>query len=185
VPTLLVCLTGIILLLVISGEGGASDIFGPVAKSGRITLAQAQELSGLRPLMSGLAICFSAFAGTFWSAFVLWFMGRVFLRTCFAYAKALEVAGLAAIILVLGMVIRMLLIAASGNPQVHPALSFLVPGSGTRMYAFLDQMNFFHLWSTTVLAVGLSRLSGVSFKESAFWVFGYWVFARIALVLLA
>jgi hypothetical protein len=36
-----------------------------------------------------------------------------------------------------------------------------------------------------VLAVGLAKLSGVTFKESAFWVFGYWVLLRIALILLA
>src|SRR5262249_44645476 len=81
VPTLLVCLSGIVLLLVSASQGGASDVFGPVAPSGQITLAQAQELAGLRPLISGLAICFSAFVGTFWSAFVIWFMGRVFLKT--------------------------------------------------------------------------------------------------------
>jgi len=184
VPTLLVCLSGIALLLVIASQGGASDIFGSVAKPEQITLAQAQELAGLRPLISGLAICFSAFVGTFWSAFVLWFIGRVFLKTRFAYVKSLEVAGMASMILVLGTGITMLLIVASGNPGVHPALSFLAPGSGPRMHGFLYQMNCFHLWSTTVLAIGLSRLSGVSFKESAFWVFGYWVFARIALVLL-
>jgi hypothetical protein len=46
-------------------------------------------------------------------------------------------------------------------------------------------LNFFHLWTTTVLAIGLSRLSGVTFKESAFWVFGYWLVARVALILLA
>ena len=184
IPTLLVCLSGIVLLLVVASQGGTSEVFGPVVPTGQITLAQAQELAGLRPLISGLAICFSAFVGTFWSAFVLWFIGRVFLKTRFAYVKSLEVAGKASIILVLGSVITMLLIVASGNPGVHPALSFLAPGSGPRMHGFLDQMNFFHLWTTTVLAIGLSRLSGVSFKESAFWVFGYWVFTRMALVLL-
>jgi hypothetical protein len=184
IPTLLVCLTGIVLLQVIAGHGDSSDVFGAVVKSAQITLAQAQELSGLRPLIAGLAICLSAFAGTFWSAFVLWFMGRVFLRTRFSYGKSLEVAGMASVILVLGTVITMLLIAASGNVQAHPALSFLAPAAGPQIHAFLEAMNFFHLWSTTVLAVGLSRLSGVSFKESAFWVFGYGIFARIALILL-
>jgi hypothetical protein len=43
--------------------------------------------------------------------------------------------------------------------------------------------DLFHFWSAGVLAAGLSRLAGVSFKEAAFWVFGYWVFVRIAVVL--
>ena len=185
VPTLLVSLTGIALLLVIASQGGASDVFEAVAKGGQITLAQAQELAGLRPLISGLAICLSAFVGTFWSAFILWFMGRVFLKTRFAYAKALEVAGVASIILVLGTIVTALLVAVVGNPEARPALSLFVSRNSPRIHAFLEQMNFFHLWSTSVLAVGLARLSGVSFKESAFWVFGYWVFARVSLVLLA
>jgi len=185
VATLLVCLSGIVLLLVIASQGGAVDTLGPVAHSGQSALAQAQELAGLRPLISGLAICFSAFMGTFWSAFVIWFIGRVFLKTRFAYQKALEVAGLAAIILVLGTIVTALLVAVAGNPEARPALSLFVPPNSPRIHAFLAQMNFFHLWSTSILAIGLSRLAGVSFKESAFWVFGYWVFLRIALVLLA
>lgn len=49
----------------------------------------------------------------------------------------------------------------------------------------LDTLNFFHVWTTAVLAIGLARLSGVSFKESALWVFGYWFLARIAILILA
>ena len=111
--------------------------------------------------------------------------GRVFLKTHFEFLKALEVAGLTSIILALGAVITTLLIAASGDAGARPALSLFAAKSSGRVHALLDAMNFFHLWTTTVLAIGLSRLSNVSFKESAFWVFGYWVFARIALIMLA
>jgi hypothetical protein len=54
-----------------------------------------------------------------------------------------------------------------------------------RVREVLGVCNVFHLWTTTVLAVGLSKLSGVSFKESAFWVFGYWLVIRLALIVLA
>ena len=35
------------------------------------------------------------------------------------------------------------------------------------------------------MAIGLSKLSGVSVKESAFWVFSYWFAIRIGLIILA
>ena len=39
--------------------------------------------------------------------------------------------------------------------------------------------------ANALLAIGLSKLSGVSFKESAFWVLGYWLLVKLALVVLA
>jgi hypothetical protein len=139
------------------------------------------------PLVASLIICLTAFAGTLWSAFVLWFMGRLFLNSRFSYLKTLEVVGLTGIILVLGTLITGLLIAATGDASARPSLSLLVAklDASHPFRQALDVFNVFHLWTTTVLAIGLSRLSGVSFKEAAFWVFGYWVFARIALIILA
>ncbi len=46
-------------------------------------------------------------------------------------------------------------------------------------------LNVFQLWTTAVLAVGLSKLARVPFKDAAFWVFGYWFMAKLALVMLA
>jgi hypothetical protein len=118
---------------------------------------------------------------------VLWFIGRVFLKTRFSFLKALEVVGLTGIILLLGTVVTGLLIAATGDTLAHPSLSLfaakLDPSHSLRKV--LDLFNLFHLWSTAVLAVGLSRLTGVTFKEAAFWVFGYWLLVRIALIILA
>jgi hypothetical protein len=78
------------------------------------------------------------------------------------------------------------LIAASGDLAARPALSLFVPNmSPTRPFCqILNILNFFHLWSTTVLAIGFSRLCNVTFKEAAFWVFGYWMLAKIALIVL-
>jgi hypothetical protein len=118
---------------------------------------------------------------------LLWFIGRAFLRTRFSYMKAVEVVALTGSIVALGAIVTALLISASGNPAARPALSFFAPRlpSDDPARLVLDILNFFHLWTTTVLAIGLSRLSGVTFKESAFWVFGYWLVARVALILLA
>jgi len=142
--------------------------------------------SGAWPLVSSLTVCIAAFAGTFWSSFVLWLIGRVFLKVRFSYLKALEVVGLTGIVVVLGGIVTGLMIAAFGDAGARPSLSLLAkklsPGLARQM---LDALDIFHLWATTVLAVGLSKLSGVGFKEAAFWVFGYWLLFRLALFILA
>jgi hypothetical protein len=184
-PTLIVCLAGIISLQIGHGEYTASTV-RQLAEAGAASKTQVETLAAGWPLVSSLLSCLTVFAGTFWSAFVLWFMGRLFLRVRFSYLKTLEIVGLTGIILGLGTMITSLLIAASGNAAARPSLSLLA-GNLDATHPFrqpLDIFNVFHLWTTTVLAIGLSKLSGASFKESAFWVFGYWLFARVALVVL-
>jgi len=191
VPTLLAVLASLILLRAMSNEGG------PVAAMPQVGEAQAGTLdtAAIQPdpgsvgsqKLSALITCAGAFAGTFWSAFLLWFIGRALLRIRFSYLKTVEVAALAGMILALGAIVTALLIGAVGDPAARPALSVFVRHLPTSdpVRLLLDTFNFFHLWAITVLAIGLSRLSRVSLKESAFWVFGYWLVARLALILLA
>jgi hypothetical protein len=190
-PTLLVALTSLFLLRAahvetasVPGPSQALDSQPSVVNS---TAAQAEPGSADWQRVSALATCAGAFVGTFWAAFLLWFIGRAFLRTRFSYMKAVEVVALTGSIVALGAIVTALLISASGNPAARPALSFFAMRlpSDNPVRLVLDLLNFFHLWTATVLAIGLSRLSGVTFKESAFWVFGYWVVARLALILLA
>jgi Yip1 domain len=191
VPTVLVALASLILLRAASTErvpaAAASQTIEAQAATSEAAAGQAEPGSLDWQRLSMLATLAGTFAGTFWSAFLLWLIGCAFLRTRFSYLKTLEVVALAGMIVALGAVVTALLIGASGNPDARPALSFFVRRLPSTSHArlFLDAFNFFHLWTATVLALGLSRLSGVSFKESAFWVFGYWFVARLALILLA
>ena len=90
-------------------------------------------------------------------------------------------------ILMLGSMVNGLLILASGDVRARPGLTLLVQGLGQGGLAgsLLEVWNPFYIWSNVVLAIGLSRLAEVSFKEAAFWVFGYWLVLRVALILLA
>ncbi len=186
VPTLLLCLAGIISLQLNNGELTAAAV-RQLGDDAIASKSQGEFLKNGWPLVASLTVCGSVIAGTLWSAFVLWFMGRVFLKVRFSYLKTLEVVGLTGIILVLGTLITSLLIAASGDAAARPSLSLLAGklDAGHPFRQALDVFNVFHLWTTTALAIGLARLSGVTFKESAFWVFGYWLFVRIALIILA
>ena len=187
VPTLLVCLTAIISLLVAPVREQRAAEVRQLVETGVIASSDAGKLSSRLLSAAALTVAISAVAGTFWSAFVLWFIGRTFLRTRFPFLKAMEVVGLTGMILALGSTVTGLLIAATGDAAARPAISiFMGPSNpGNKVYAWLQAMNVFHLWATTVLSAGLSKLARVSFNEAAFWVFGYWIALRMALICLA
>ena len=123
-PMLLLCLAGITSIQITHGEHTAAGL-RQLAPAGALPNPQAAMLSGGWPLVASLTVCLAVFAGTLWSSFVLWFMGRVFLKARFSYLKTLEVVGLTGMILVLGTVITSLLIAASGDNAARPSLSLL------------------------------------------------------------
>jgi hypothetical protein len=183
VPTLLVCLTTIISLLVAPVRESRSAEVPRLAETADVLTDLGRSSNRLLPA-AALAVATSAFAGTCWSAFVLWLLGRIVLKTRFPFLKTLEVVGLTGMILALATIVTALLIAATGDAAARPALSMFAGESklGTRLYSGLAVINFFHLWAATVLAVGLSKLARVSFSEAAFWVFGYWVVLRVALI---
>jgi hypothetical protein len=187
VPTLFVCLTAIISLLVAPMRESRAAEVRQLAEAGAILSSDTGELSSRLLTAATLTVAITAFAGTFWSAFVLWCFGRLFLKTRFPLRKAIEVVGLTGMILALGTIVTALLVAATGDAAARPALSILVGQSipGNKLYSGLEAINLFHLWTATVLAVGLSKLARVSFSEAAFWVFGYWVAVRVALIWLA
>ncbi len=176
VPTLLVTLATI-LLIQLRGQPPVPP-FAPVSMDPHL-------FAGGWPIVSALTVCAAAFCGTFWAAMVLWLISRFFLKVNVPFLKAAEVVGLSATILLLGSVFTGLLMLASGDGNARPSLALLAGDqiSGQAL-ALLDTFNFFHLWATTVLAVGLSRLSGTTFRETAFWVFGFWLVLRLALILL-
>jgi hypothetical protein len=180
VPTLLVALASIVLAAALTSKNQAAAV-GQIIEAGK-----AETLPARWQMLSAMTITLAAFAGTGWSALVLWLIGRVFLNARFSYWKAVEVAGLTGSIVALGAVVTALLVAASGDVAARPALSLLASGlpADNPVRAVLGVLNVFHLWTTAVLAIGLSKLSGVSFKEAAFWVFGYWLVFRLALILL-
>lgn len=187
VPTLFASFAGLVLLAATSNKEHTAAVIAGMVEAGKLSATQAQSASGNWQGVASLVTCLGAFIGNLWSAFLLWFIGLALLKTRFSYLKAVEVVALTSVITALGAVVTALLVAASGDVAARPALSLFVRhlAPGTRVFLMLDTLNLFHLWATTVLALGLARLSGVSFKEAAFWVFGYWVVTRIVVLTLA
>jgi hypothetical protein len=184
VPTFLVALASLFLLSVGTTQEQTSAAVQHLIEAGRISANDANAINSHWFLISIIGVCGAALIGTLWSALIIWGVARIFLKVVVSFQKVLEVVGLAGMVLVLGAIITALLIIATGNPSARPALSFLAnPQSPAR--ATLDVFNLFYFWSTAVLAIGLSRLGGVSVKEASFWVFGYWLVLRVSLMLLS
>lgn len=182
-PALLVCLTNLAIIIALPLDNQGAALVESAGKSA----PNLDSVSANFRLISMLTICGAAAGGTFWSAFVLWVIGKVFLKARFSYGKALEVAGLASVILALGAIFTAILTSVVSDGSARPALSLLLSKSEAtgRLHNALDVFNVFHLWSTTLMAIGLSKLTATSFKECAFWVFGYWVALRFLLALLS
>jgi hypothetical protein len=186
VPVVLVCLSSLVTMAVTTRPESAATAANQLVDAGKVSQSQATTLSAQWQNVSRIALVIAPFAATIWSAFVVWFIGKVFLKSQFAFRKALEVTALSGAILVLGAAVTGLLAAATGETSARPALSLMclkLPQESLVRTA-CGLFDCTHLWATGVLAVGLSKLAGVTFKESAFWVFGYWFLARGALLLL-
>jgi hypothetical protein len=186
-PIVLVSLASLLLLASATNKQQVSDQIRGLVNNETITSAQAEKMSSTWDRSSVLAVLSTAVTGTFWSALVIWSIGRFLLKSPFSLFKGLEVVGLAGVIVAVGALITAALVGALGDAAARPALSLFASQApaDAPLRLVLDVFNVFHLWTTTVLAIGLSRLSRVSLKEASFWVFGYWVVARIALTVLS
>jgi len=194
-PVLLNCLAGIVLFLVVAarspvapgtdGEGQStltSSVSATPPGAAAAPFGDAGSEAAAR-LVGPSAIVAVNFAGTFWSALVLWLAGRLFLKTRFPFLKTVEIAGLTTVILALGTVVTTLLVWVTGDGFARPAMSLLVGefNPANKFHQALAAMNFFHVWMAAVLSIGLAKLSDVTAKEAAVWVFGYWIVLRLAL----
>jgi hypothetical protein len=110
-----------------------------------------------------------------WGLFI-WLVGDKVLKGGFSYMKAVEVVGLGNMIGVLDAIIKSLLIFGLGNLYASPSLVLLIKEFDPQntVHGLLALVNVMTFWVLAVRAVGLARLSNVSFAKAALWVFGIW-----------
>jgi hypothetical protein len=165
-------------------------------KAGKVKQADASRaLAQFRAIMKpdSLKILMSAAAAlagvarVFWWAFLLWLLGRWFLKVRFGYPKALEVAGLSLMISVLGTVVILLLMVNLPSLFASPKLALAVSDFdvGHKSLLLLGAANVFAFWFLGVLSVGLAKLAAVPFLRAAWFVFAGWLIQESCLVLLA
>jgi Yip1 domain len=142
-------------------------------------------LAALKSLCSvGAAVV--GIARVFWWGFVLWFLGRMFLKVRFGYPKALEAAGLGLMINVLGAVVMLLLVVNLPRLFSAPGLAYGVSDFDLSRQSplLVGVANVFSLWLLGVLSVGLAKLAGVPFLRAAWLVFAAWAIEQSLFLLL-
>jgi hypothetical protein len=137
--------------------------------------------------LSSVAAAVLGVARVFWWAFLLWFLGRRFLKVQIGYLKALEVAGLGLMISVLGTIVMLLLMVNLPSLFAAPNPASAVSGSdaATKGPLLIGAANLFAFWLVGVLSVGLAKLAGVPFLRAAWFVFAVWLIQESCLMLLA
>ena len=167
----------------------------PQVKAGKLTQAEADRVLGftrtftnpaMLKVMGSMAAVLIGGARVFWWAFILWLLGRRFLKVQFGYLKALEVAGLALMISVLGGIVILLLMVNLPKLFAAPGLALVVTDfdAARKSPLLLGAANLFAFWLVGVLSVGLAKLAGVPFLRAAWFVFAVWVIQQSFFMLL-
>lgn len=118
-------------------------------------------------------------------ALVIWLLGRWAFKARFPYLKAMEVAGLAGTINILGGIVAMLLAVVMGNMAMTPGPVLLVHefDPANKLHVFLGQLNVFMLWYIALLSLGLAKLCRVAYGKAAIGLFGVWAVLVAVMVL--
>jgi hypothetical protein len=160
------------------------------AGAGRMTAEErtfAEKLTG-PAVLKGVAAAgavIGSFVSILWWGFILWFLARRLLRVPVPFAKALEVAGLAMMINVLGGIVAMLLIVNLGRMGATPSLALMVKDFDTTRKGHLiaAAANVFSFWVVGVRSIGLAKLAEVSYLRAAWVVVTFWVLEQSCFVI--
>jgi Yip1 domain len=201
VPVLLTIVVGVISCFVIFAQPGVREsiheqqvkALDQRVKQGKMTQAQEDQALQMMDRFTGptmlavfgsFGVAVNSFIAIFWWALLLWLFGRWFLKTQFPYMKAVEVVGLASMIILLGLVLTTLLSACLGRLYATPSLGLLVSNFDPtrRGHLLLGAVNPIYFWHTGLLALGLAKLSAVPAAKAAAIVFGYWILAELLLI---
>jgi hypothetical protein len=177
-----------------AGEQKAKELDQQV-KAGKMTRAEANQVQAATRVITdpttlktlgSMAAALVGVARVFWWAFILWLLGRVFLKVRFSYLKALEVAGLAMMISVLGGIVTLLLTVNLTKMFGTPGLALVVADfdAARKSPLLLGTATLFSFWLVGVLSVGLAKLAVVPFLRAAWLVFAFWVIEESCFMLL-
>jgi hypothetical protein len=202
-PVLFFALVGVVSAFVIFSQPAMmqqireqqAKVFDQQVNAGKMTRAQADQAMAMAEKFSGptmmkitgsVGAVVSSFTGVFWRALILWLLGMLVLKARFDYLKALEVAGLATMISVLGAVVTMLLTVIFGKATA-PSLALLVGHFDPKnpVHLLAAAVNVFTFWQLGVMAAGLARLATSSFARALSALLVVWLGLQAALILLS
>jgi len=202
VPLLLTCLVGVIYAFAVfsqenilhSMRDAQDKAMQQRVDAGKMTREQADQALAVSEQFMGptLMKVFGSVGAVvancvmlFLAALLIWLLGRWALKTRFPYLKAMEVAGLAGTINILGGIVAMLLAVVMGNMAMSPGPVLLVHefDPANKIHLLLSQLNVFMLWYIALLSLGLAKLCQTAFGKAAIWLFGLWA-ALVAVMVL-
>jgi hypothetical protein len=202
VPLLLTCLVGVIYSFAVfsqqnilhSMREAQEKAMQKQVDAGKMTKQQADQALAVSEQFMGPTLM-KAFGSVgavvancvmlFLAALLIWLLGRWALKNRFPYLKAMEVAGLAGAINILGGIVAMLLAVVMGNLAMSPGPVLLVHefDPANKVHVFLSQLNVFMIWYIALLSLGLAKLCQTGFGKAAIWLFGLWA-ALVAVIVL-
>ena len=197
VPAILAVIVGVAAVLIQFSQPAfvqhfreqAAGTYDGMVKAGKMSQADADKFVGIIEKVAQPAGCAAVVAGSFarvfWWALVLWLLALIFWKKKFSYLKAVEVAGLASMISVLGSIVALLLTVNFGKESA-PSLALAVTDFNPKnpVHLALAAANVFDFWILGVMAVGLARLARVPFARSLFLVAGYWLVLQLVLIII-
>ena len=154
-------------------------------KAGKMTQEQADKAldtvekfsnPAVMKIFGAIGAMVSSFVGLFGWAFVLWLIGKFLIKAPVQFLKMAEVAGLASVIVILEIIVKMLLVVSFSNPLASPSLAMLMkdPDPHNKLFMVLSWLDVMTIWALAIRALGLAKLTGVRFGRAAWWVFGTW-----------
>jgi len=202
VPILLSCLVAVFYVFVVFSQESVQHQmrearekqFQKQVEAGKMTQQQADQVMEMSERFTGPAVVkilgsvsavFANFAWLFFLALVIWLVGWKLFKGSFSYMQTVEVTALAGMVSVLGAVVTMLLVVATGSMHttLGPALLIREFNPADKVHLALASVNLLTLWYIVVLALGLAKLSGASFLKSFLWLLVPYVMLRAGLIL--
>jgi Yip1 domain len=202
VPLLLACLAGAIFCVVVFSQPNILYTLRQTQEqqlqkrldAGKMTKEQKDAaVAVMEKLFSPTLMKITGTAGAafsnllllFGAALVVWLVGAKAFRAQFSYMQAVQVTGLSSMIHVLGAIITMFLVVIIGSLHANlgPVLLVREFDPANKLHLALASLNVITLWYLGVLAVGLAKLSGVSWAKAALWLYGLWAALSVALIL--
>lgn len=150
-------------------------------QAGKMTRAQADQTVALVQKftvpLTVIATVMVSVIRVLWWAFVLWLLGRLFLKARLRYGQMLEVAGLGTMISVLGTIVLLLLTVKLAHGSPTPGLPLVISDldATRKSHVVAGAVTVFSFWQVAVLSVGLGRFAGAPFLRAAWLVFACWV----------
>jgi hypothetical protein len=204
VPVLLNCIVGAIAAVILMSQPAILQgirekqeaQFQKMVQAGKMSQADADKAMAVTEKFTGptlmkitgaVGAVVVSFAAFFFWATILWLLGRWFLRVDFGYMKAMEGAGLASMIGVLGVIVTLLLQVNLSSLTSSPSLALLVSDFDPKKvsHLVLGAMNVFALWRVVVQSIALARLAGVPLQRSLFVMIPAWLLCQSVMITFA